>query len=267
MRIAKDTRITELEEQFESYRTSSTTTINTHNITIQTLQTRVHNLQTTIISLKEIITKKEDVESQLATSQRLNVELTAQKTQLQEQLDEASEYIIDLEEKVYRANKTSLELLKQLKDAEVEIETLKQYIIDLKQRIAVYIPVKEDGIDRRLAEYINNYPERNKLKIMFMRESDGVYQFGSRKVMVKVEKDNIKIRVGGGFLSIDAFLEQYTPQELEKLERKDPLKRMSEKVAIQSTIKNQGVRESSPVRVSTASPGRRGSPKKLRSTL
>jgi hypothetical protein len=51
-------------------------------------------------------------------------------------------------------------------------------------------------------------------------------------VQVKVERDNIKIRVGGGYLSIDEFLDQYTPVELEKLERKDPLKRFSEKVAI-----------------------------------
>ena len=57
-------------------------------------------------------------------------------------------------------NKTSIELLKQLKDSEVEIETLKQYIIDLKQRIAVYIPVRDDQVDKRLAEFINNYPER-----------------------------------------------------------------------------------------------------------
>jgi hypothetical protein len=45
----------------------------------------------------------------------------------------------------------------------------------LKSRIAVYIPVKNDGIDKKLAEYINNYPERSKLKIMFMRESEGIY--------------------------------------------------------------------------------------------
>jgi hypothetical protein len=49
---------------------------------------------------------------------------------------------------------------------------------------------------------------------------------------VKVEKDNIKIRVGGGFLSIDEFLDQYTPIELDKLKRKDPLKRYSERVAL-----------------------------------
>jgi len=39
--------------------------------------------------------------------------------------------------------------------------------------------------------------------------------------------------------------------ELEKLERKDPLKRFSEKVAIQKTIVNAGVREASPVRGSS----------------
>jgi hypothetical protein len=66
--------------------------------------------------------------------------------------------------------------------------------------------------------------------------------------MVKVEKDAIKIRVGGGFLSIDEFLDQYTPVELEKLERKDPLKRLSEKIAIQKTIVNAAVREQSPIR-------------------
>jgi hypothetical protein len=84
-----------------------------------------------------------------------------------------------------------LELLKQLKDAEVEIETLKNYIIDLKQRIAVYIPMKGDAVDQKLAEFINNYPERSKLKIMFMRESEGVYQFGTKRICVRVDKEKI----------------------------------------------------------------------------
>jgi len=57
----------------------------------------------------------------------------------------------------------------------------------LKSRIAVYIPVKHDVIDKKLAEYINNYPERSKLKIMFMRESEGIYQFGTKKVYVRVD--------------------------------------------------------------------------------
>jgi len=196
-------------------------------------------------------------------SLRLDIQrLMEDKGRIQSELDQATDYIITMEEKVYKSNKISLELLKQLKDAEVEIGSLQQYIIDLKQRIAVYIPMKDDAVDKKLAEYINNYPERSKLKIMFMRESDGVYQFGSKRVAVKVEKQGIKIRVGGGYLSIDEFLDQYTPIELEKLQRNDPLKRFSEKVAIQKTIVNMGVRENSPVG-RAGSPGRSSSPGKI----
>ena len=118
----------------------------------------------------------------------------------------------------------------------MEIENLRQYIIDLKSRIAVYIPQKGDTIDVKLAEYINNYPDRKKLKIMFMRETEGVYEFGTKRVHVKVASGKIMIKVGGGFLSIDEFLDQYTPTELQALERKDPMRRMTERLAIQKTL-------------------------------
>ena len=119
----------------------------------------------------------------------------------------------------------------------------------------------------RLAEYINNYPERNRLKVMFMRESSGVYQFGSKKVFVKVEKDKIYIRVGGGYLTIDEFLDLYTPLEIEKIERKSPMRKFSEKVAVQKTLIGREVRESSPIRSpvrspTRTSPSRKSSPRK-----
>jgi hypothetical protein len=44
------------------------------------------------------------------------------------------------------------------------------------------------------------------------------------------------VRVGGGYLSIDEFLDIYTPMELERLERNDPIKKFSEKVAVQKTL-------------------------------
>jgi hypothetical protein len=88
-----------------------------------------------------------------------------------------------------------------------------------------------------------------------MRESEGVYQFGTKKVSVRVDMERINIRVGGGYLSIDEFLDQYTPVELQKLERKDPMRRFNERVAIQKTLVNRSVRETSPV---NNSPGRSG---------
>ena len=152
-------------------------------------------------------------------------------------------------------------MLKNLKETEfdleaalIEIHTLKQYIIDLKSRIAVYIPVKNDVIDKKLAEYINNYPDRQKLKIMFMRETEGVYQFGTKRVWVRCVRDKIEIKVGGGYLSLDEFLDQYTPAELEKLDRKDPMRRMTDRIALQKTI--QGRETESPNASPTRSPTR-----------
>ena len=113
----------------------------------------------------------------------------------------------ELENRVYSANKTSLDLLKQVRDLELECATLKSYIIELKARVAIYVPTKDDPVDLKVAEFINNYPDRNRLKIIFMRESEGVYSFGSKKVHVRIEQGKIMIRVGGGYLSIDEFLD------------------------------------------------------------
>ena len=41
---------------------------------------------------------------------------------LKQDLDNGTEFILELEEKVYKANKTSLDLLRALKDAEGEID-------------------------------------------------------------------------------------------------------------------------------------------------
>ena len=43
---------------------------------------------------------------------------------MQDELEQATDYVMNMEEKVYKSNKISLELLKQLKDAEVEISSL-----------------------------------------------------------------------------------------------------------------------------------------------
>ena len=65
-----------------------------------------------------------------------------------------------------------------------------------------------------------------------MRETEGVYQFGTKRVYVRCVRDKIEIKVGGGYLSLDEFLDQYTPGELEKLERKEPQRRMMDRIAL-----------------------------------
>jgi len=63
---------------------------------------------------------------------------------------------------------------------------------------------------------------------MFIRESKGIYQFGAKKINIKVEGDKILIRVGGGYLSIEEFLDQYYYFQAEKMARSpSPVKSMN----------------------------------------
>ena len=80
--------------------------------------------------------------------------------------------------------------------------------MDLKEKSSVYLPAKDDAIDLKMADYINNFPDRDKLKVMFMRESEGTYVFGSKRIAIKVENNKLLIRTGGGYLNIDEFIDQ-----------------------------------------------------------
>ena len=81
----------------------------------------------------------------------------------------------------------------------METEVLKQYIVDLKGRLAVYVPVKTDPTDVGLAEYMNAYPDKTKLKIMFDREKEGQYLYGTRRVTIQVMRGKPQVKIGGGF--------------------------------------------------------------------
>jgi len=60
-------------------------------------------------------------------------------------------------------------------------------------------------------------PNAQGVGAMFLRESEGVYRFGTKRIFVKIEQDKIIIRVGGGFLKFEEFLEVYGPTEIDKL--------------------------------------------------
>jgi hypothetical protein len=49
------------------------------------------------------------------------------------------------------------------------------------------------------------------------RTGVGKYMFGTRNIIAKITNMKLLIRVGGGFMSIDEFIEQYGPMELLKL--------------------------------------------------
>ncbi len=93
---------------------------------------------------------------------------------------------------------------------------------------------------------------------MFQRESEGVYLFGTKRVNIRVDNNNINVRVGGGYLSIEEFIDQYTPSELERLSRQDPLKKLTDKVLFMQKLPTMTAtipqRQTSEINASNTSP-------------
>ena len=76
-----------------------------------------------------------------------------------------------------------------------------------------YQPIKGDKVDEKMAAFINNFD----LDVPLLRVGDGQYMFGSRKVFAKIMNDKLVIRVGGGFMLIDEFLQTYGQQEMDRI--------------------------------------------------
>ena len=111
-------------DSMESLRAKMQKEIDGLNVHIIEKDSKILDLESVIISLRAELEKFIDIEKQLAEALAREVDNRAARDSLQKELENATEYIITMEEKVYKSNKISLELLKQLKDAEMEIGTL-----------------------------------------------------------------------------------------------------------------------------------------------
>jgi len=103
---------------------------------------------------------------------------------------------------------------------------------------ANYKPVTDDAVDKCLGAFLNEQSHSLPAvtKQLFVRESSGVYQFGSKRVFVKAENDRIQVRTGGGFISLEEFLDLYTPSEVDKLQRNHPLAKLSSNYALNKKL-------------------------------
>ena len=206
--------------------------VNSQENEITFLKSQIDQLEQTIEGLNGTIKEKDDeidkVEETRA-DQKNDIEDLNHNLQLQE--EELYGVKRELHETLHELDETNA----QLQHAQTKIAELMDNVEELAKGQAVYIGHKSDRIDMTLAGYLNTYPEKEKMKILFLRESEGVYQFGQKRVYIKIEKGNqIKVRVGGGFMHIDDFIEQYTPQEVDRIERKnDVITRFDQKLSMQ----------------------------------
>lgn len=136
------------------------------DIKIKQLMKTNLEMQAQISKLNQTIEAKGNLEEVLQGNQEYIQQQMIEKEEIHNELDKATDMLLEQEEKIKQSNQTALELLNQLKEADAEIETLKQRIKQLQSN-QIYVPVKGDEVDQALAEYINCNGKA--LDIMFIR--------------------------------------------------------------------------------------------------
>ena len=72
-------------------------------------------------------------------------------------------------------------------EAESHNNNLKKLILEMRERGIAYLPLKNDELDMRLATFINSRDDADRWRQLFVREGEGVYQFGTKKIYIKME--------------------------------------------------------------------------------
>ena len=150
--------------------------------------------QNSITTLEQLCCNKEDLH-------QLHEEAMAQVRSYQETKDSLTRELLFLSEYLLAQSQLRLELsntaktmAERISAKEDEIDQLKEVIAKLKKRMAVYVPVKvggmqDDPVDCALADYLNN--REMPLLIPFKREQPEIYNFGSKRIFVRLENGRI----------------------------------------------------------------------------
>ena len=118
-----------------------------------------------------------------------------------------------------------LQLLKDLKRInglrramEDKYAPLKRELLNLRD-MPIYRPVENDEVDKAFGHALN----QNVVNIPVKRLQSGKYMFGTRMILAKIINGKLVIRVGGGYMSVNEFIEQYAKAEMIKMMRQGNL--------------------------------------------
>ena len=84
-----------------------------------------------------------------------------------------------------------------------------------KIKIEPYKYARGDEIDALFGQAIM----RHNCAVQIERLASGKYRFGSRNIIAKIINGKLVIRVGGGYMSVDEFIQQYGPIEMLKMQK------------------------------------------------
>jgi hypothetical protein len=189
---------------------------------LESAQKRVNESKRQLLEKKSQIGVLEEMVRADYGKEELQQELELHRATKDEALREVqslSDYILAQAQK----GKDHVQLIYKLSAAVEErnevVDQLKHVVVMTNSSNPMYVPVRGDSVDETLAAYLNSRTEP--IPVPFYREDFEIYIFGTKRIFVKLDCGRIAIRVGGGFMQLEDFLEIYTKQELDKIDARN----------------------------------------------
>ena len=166
---------------------------------------QIRSLKTSITEIRTLIEERivtiRELEEEIRLCDIEIADLKAQIAELDARIAELQDLIADKDQEIEELNRILKERLIRIKQLETELKG------------SSYVAVKGDMVDELLAQYIKDCP------VPVKRLGGGFYLFGLRKIYAKIMNGKLVIRVGGGYMIIEKFIQTYADQELQKLIR------------------------------------------------
>lgn len=188
--------------------------VNTHN--------NLQELLKLLAIKKGFVTDQEEQIRSLQTELRTLIEQRISQGSIEDVIRHLDEEIAKLKAEIDALNRRIAELEAAIAERDAEIDELNRILAERLLRIkqlqslikgSSYVAVKGDMVDEMLAQYIQNCP------VPVKRLGGGFYLFGLKKIFAKIMNGKLVIRVGGGYMVIEKFIETYAEQELQKLNK------------------------------------------------
>ena len=167
--------------------------------------------------IEDVCSKKQDIEKLYASVHRKFINNQDAKENLINEITYFSDFIFSLTQSFMQQKRIRSQLTGIIAEKDMELEALRHAVNLIKLEHPVYIPLENDYIDEALGQYLNS--RDIPLLIPFVRESYGVYFYGSKKVTISLERGKIIVKSGGGFMPIASFIDNYTESEIDKFEK------------------------------------------------
>jgi len=146
--------------------------------------------------------------------------------QFRDEIEEKKKIIIDLEAPLREKEDEVNRLKAVIAEKDEEIKELERQLVEGRDKPPTPESVDEENdelpvevtedVDSILAQYINIAGWAVPIK----RLGEGYYIFGTKKIFAKILNGQLVIRVGGGYIVIEEFINTYSEQELTKVNQR-----------------------------------------------